>query len=240
MDWQSDSGNEEYHERPYSTLSGGRVGSLLSRAEFPFILLGGGLLVLLLIFFIFFTGGDAPSDEAARNVPQRLEELESRVDMIADVQQRMDSLEAQMMSIEESVSANRSRMTPDTGVIDQMQANTRALQKATERLNLLEKRLNRMKDQVQKIAANAGRQPSVKTSQSSKASAASAAASAAASPAASAPSGTEADVHVVGKGDTLYSIAKDNNVELERFLKANGLNENSTIYPGQELKIPRD
>ena len=44
MDWQPDSGQEEYSEKPYSTLSGGRVGNLLSRAEFPFILLGGGLL----------------------------------------------------------------------------------------------------------------------------------------------------------------------------------------------------
>ena len=233
MDWQSDSGQEEYSEKPYSTLSGGRVGNLLSRAEFPFILLGGGLLLLLLIFFIFFTGGDdASSDETSRNIPQRLEELESRVDMTADVQQRMDSLEAQMMSIEEAISANQSRMTPDTGVIDKMQANSRALQKTTERLNLLEKRLNRMKDQVQKIAANTGRQPSVKTSQSSK--------SSETSPAASAPSASQADMHVVKKGDTLYSIAKDNNVELERFLTANGLKEDSTIYPGQELKIPRD
>lgn len=236
MDWRSDSGQEEYSERPYSTLSGGRVGNLLSRAEFPFILLGGGLLLLLLIFFIFFTGGDAPSDETGRSVPQRLEELESRVDGIADVQQRMDSLEARMMGIEEAVSANKSRMSPDTGLIDQMQGNTRALQKTTERLNLLEKRLNRIKDQVQKIAANAGRQPIVKTSRSSK----STEKSTDKSTAASASSGAEADVHVVREGDTLYSIAKDNNVALDRFLKANGLNENSTIYPGQELKIPRD
>lgn len=233
MDWQSDSGHEEYSERPYSTLSGRRVGNLLSRAEFPFILLGGGLLVLLLVFFIFFTGGDdATSDETARNVPQRLEELESRVDMIADAQQRMDSLEARMMGIEEAVSANQSRMTPDTSVIDHMQANSKALQKTTERLNLLEQRLNRIKDQVQKIASSAGQQAIVKTSQSSK--------SAETSAAASAPSGSQADVHVVKKGDTLYSIAKDNNVELERFLKTNGLNENSKIYPGQELKIPGD
>ncbi len=44
--------------------------------------------------------------------------------------------------------------------------------------------------------------------------------------------------YVVQKGDSLYKIAKENNVTVDALLNANGL-ENTLIYPNQVLIIPK-
>lgn len=49
---------------------------------------------------------------------------------------------------------------------------------------------------------------------------------------------TRDDSYVVKKGDSLYKIAKDNNVTVDALLEANGL-ENALIYPNQVLIIPK-
>jgi len=47
-----------------------------------------------------------------------------------------------------------------------------------------------------------------------------------------------AGAYVVRSGDTLGSIAQNHGVSLSRLLAANHLSDRSTIYPGQELRIP--
>lgn len=44
-------------------------------------------------------------------------------------------------------------------------------------------------------------------------------------------------VHVVSKGDTLYSVSKKYNITLERLIRVNKIKD-QTIYLGQELTIP--
>ena len=44
--------------------------------------------------------------------------------------------------------------------------------------------------------------------------------------------------YVVKEGDTIYSIARINNIEPNLLLKINGLNEYDYIYPNQEIIIP--
>lgn len=44
--------------------------------------------------------------------------------------------------------------------------------------------------------------------------------------------------YTVKKGDSVYSIAKDYNTELETLLLLNGLNKDEYIYPNQELMVP--
>ena len=44
--------------------------------------------------------------------------------------------------------------------------------------------------------------------------------------------------YVVITGDTLYDIARRNNVDVNTILLLNGLNQNDYLYPGQEIVIP--
>lgn len=44
--------------------------------------------------------------------------------------------------------------------------------------------------------------------------------------------------YVVITGDTLYDIARRNNVDVNTLLLLNGMNQNDFLYPGQEIVIP--
>jgi len=45
-------------------------------------------------------------------------------------------------------------------------------------------------------------------------------------------------IYIVKQGDTIYSIARDNNLDYDLLLKINGLNKEDYIYPNQEIVIP--
>ena len=47
------------------------------------------------------------------------------------------------------------------------------------------------------------------------------------------------DYYNVEKGDTLYKIAKDNNINSTLLAQLNGFNETDYIYPNQILIIPK-
>ena len=44
--------------------------------------------------------------------------------------------------------------------------------------------------------------------------------------------------YIIKTGDTIYGLARENNVTEDFLLKLNGLNKNDYIYPGQEILIP--
>ncbi len=44
--------------------------------------------------------------------------------------------------------------------------------------------------------------------------------------------------YIVKPGDSIYAIARDNNVDYMTLLTFNGLNKNDFIYPNQEILIP--
>ena len=47
------------------------------------------------------------------------------------------------------------------------------------------------------------------------------------------------DYYMVSNGDTLYKIARDNNIDASLLAALNGINENDYIYPNQVLLIPK-
>lgn len=47
------------------------------------------------------------------------------------------------------------------------------------------------------------------------------------------------DYYVVKKNDTLYKIAKDNNIDVSLLASINGIDLNDYIYQGQTLLIPK-
>lgn len=47
------------------------------------------------------------------------------------------------------------------------------------------------------------------------------------------------DYYTVSKGDTLYKIANDNNIDPSLLAQLNGINKSDYIYPNQTLLVPR-
>jgi LysM repeat protein len=48
---------------------------------------------------------------------------------------------------------------------------------------------------------------------------------------------TEAKIHTVKKGETLYRISRRYNLSIEQLRQYNQLDQKASIYPGQELKV---
>ena len=48
------------------------------------------------------------------------------------------------------------------------------------------------------------------------------------------------DTYIIKKGDTLYGIGKQYNINPELLAVLNGMNLNDYIYPGQEILIPKN
>lgn len=48
------------------------------------------------------------------------------------------------------------------------------------------------------------------------------------------------EYYTIKKGDTLYGIAREYNINPELLSILNGLNKNDYIYPGQEILIPKN
>lgn len=44
--------------------------------------------------------------------------------------------------------------------------------------------------------------------------------------------------YIIKKGDNMYNIARENNVDYKTLIKLNGLKEGEYIYPDQEIIIP--
>ena len=47
------------------------------------------------------------------------------------------------------------------------------------------------------------------------------------------------DLYEIKKGDTIYAIAKEYNLNSNQLQRLNGLKENEYIYPGQQLYVPK-
>ena len=47
------------------------------------------------------------------------------------------------------------------------------------------------------------------------------------------------DYYTVNKGDTLYKIANENNIDADLLSQLNGINKSDYIYPNQTLLIPK-
>lgn len=47
------------------------------------------------------------------------------------------------------------------------------------------------------------------------------------------------DTYIIRQGDSIYSIARNNNVDPDTLLLLNGLKKDEFIYPNQEIMIPR-
>ena len=224
MDWKTESDNEEFNEKPYSALSADDPGRFLSQRKYPRILLGLGVVLLIGLVIVFFSGNtkqsgkSMPNIKANQDITERLDRLEAKMNEVVGVQQQLDKLESRIVGIEENLRfINDGQIASKSGSVDQGQTKAKAAEVAeslTRRLDLIEKRVGRMEKEIAAYTAKSDQQTASQSSQ-------------------------QMTVHVVKKGDTPYSIARKYNLKLSELLRANGLNNEGVIYPGQELKIPK-
>jgi len=221
MEWKTESDNEEFNEKPYSALSTEDPDRFLSRPKYPRILLGLVVVLLIVLAIVFFSGNTEKSSKSLANIKTsqditaRLDGLEAKLNEVAGIQQQVDQLGDRIVGIEENLKfINDGHITPKTEWAKQMQANAQTAEAASRRLDAIEKRLNELEAEMKEYASKSNQQTA---NQSSK----------------------QITVHVVKKGDTLYSIARKYNLKLSQLLRANSMDNKAVIYPGQELKIPK-
>lgn len=216
MDWRSESDNEEFNEKPYSALSAEDPDRFLSRPKYPLLLLGGGVILLIVLIVFFFSGSSERTYEESGDIAARLDLMSDRVSELSGVLNQVRELENRIAGLEENLQfVNDGQMTPDPELGDQVQANSKLIKDAVNRLDAIEKRLNQMESQ---IAANESKLADRRASDQSP---------------------QKTTVYVVKKGDTPYSIARKYNIKLDQLLRMNGLDDKAKIYPGQELNIPK-
>lgn len=226
MVWDSESEKEEFNEKPYSALSDDEGGTHLFGIK-HFLIIGGGLLLVIILVVIFFSGKPEPENETGADIKgadikevkdditSRLDRLEAKINYLMSFQERIAGLEEKFIDIErkrQGAGEEQTDLKPES--MSQIKSNRRSIREATNRLNLIEQRLNRLENKIQKAyAAPSDRQTA-------------------------GPSTQETAVYVVKKGDTPYSISRKHNMEVDQLLKLNGLDEPAVIYPGQRLKVP--
>jgi len=174
-------------------------------------------LLLLLLIFTVFSGGDdrgeeqppaAASMEVVERMQHRFERLEERVEQVEMQLTRLPGLIHQV----ENLSSGG-----DTGRLDQLAA----------QLETLDENVGDLREETQAL----------KNRQSRFSEALSERRTAERQPAPEPEATSTARYHEVQKGDTLYSIARNNNISLERLLEQNNLSADAVIQPGDRLIV---
>ncbi len=215
--------NQDYEyedESPPSLLSD--TGGWWQSAPKKPILLGGAgaLLLVLLLVVVFSRDGDRPADrqvqlpeyDVMERMQGRFERLEERIEAMEMELTRLPALVHQVESME--AGGDTGKLNQLAARIDRLDENIRKIGEQARGLEDAHKSLARKVDQTQVAAAPEPRRDS-----------------------SGGTGGGDGRYHEVRKGDTLFSIARNNGISLDELLEKNNLNENSVIQPGDRLVL---
>ena len=232
MEYDNDPRSEGYEEVPESLLRNQRRGFSPGRKLLLILLSGGGIVIFLVLLMSFFSGksdrvpagntqktlhlGSAQDLPEARGVSGR--ELPTRA-AATDMTDMMDELKGQIAEDHEQVmeaigalAAQMEKQAGDMAVLEQQ------IQEMAARSRSLETQIQKASKAMTE-AKQASRPPEKKAA------------------AAPAPQKASKKTYTVQENDTLYSIARKNNIGLQTLLKVNGLREDSVIHPGDKLVV---
>jgi LysM repeat protein len=199
-------GGEE-REGPYEYTAS--EDNAAKRSLKPVLIAGGGLLVAVIVVLMFLSGSPKSAEK----------------DQIKSIETRLKQIEEKLAKLE----------WIDTGMarLDRKEKDFATL---AERMTQMESSMNRRIDQLGKEAVKpaAKQEPATaKTESAPPRPEAAPAKSAPASP--KAEKDSKAKVHVVEKGETLYSISRRYGIPAEQLFKLNQLSPKDPIRPGQKL-----
>lgn len=186
----------------------------LPKSYMPFILIGAGVITLIIFIVILVPVDDA--SETMQGLQTRLTGLENR---IMSLENQVNDRRERLESIQQSVRMLPERFGRLEAVPTEIQALQQKLEHIDQRQGNLEKKIAEAK------APQPASQSAAKSSQKSQSK----------TPAVSQKSETRH--HTVSQGDTLYSIARQYDLNVDRLRGMNNLSADSVIRPGQKLIV---
>ncbi|MCF8027372.1 MAG: LysM peptidoglycan-binding domain-containing protein [Desulfobacteraceae bacterium] len=224
MDYGNDPRYEEYEEAPESLLHQQRRRLPAGRKLLLILLAGGGAAIFLILLISFFTGG--PDQRQAQTSRKSInlgsaEQLPQADDSsgnlrlqatLADLQSRVTANHDQLMG---GVQQVHEQLEQQGLILDSLVKQVETLSDRTEKL---EKEMQAAEKAVKEaVAAAEPSEPAPKPEPE--------------------PESTQKEQYTVKDNDTLYSIARQHDIDLKTLLEINGLTEDSVIHPGDKLTV---
>lgn len=230
MEYGNNPQNEEYEEVPESLLRKQRSRLPAGRKSLLILLAGGGALIFLILLISFFTG---KSEQRQAQEPRKTLHLGASQDLPEpDVQTRDLRVQAAIAEVQSRLAENQDQVMESVnnlhqkldGQAEYTEALVKQVRELTSRVEIVEKELQassrQIADALKEVRTDAR---TVVKEQKPEA-----------EPEPEAPTKKH---YTIQQKDTLYSIARKNNIKLETLLKLNGLREDSVIHPGDKLQV---
>jgi LysM repeat protein len=168
-----------------------------NRSPFSKMILGVGIVIVVLMVILVFRGGDNVSKEEFKSLASRLDQIERRVASSEAAEKKISSFESQLQTINQSF------------------ARVDGADKT------LRERMDRLAQQVEKLATPQGPAPKATTTPPQK----------------TPPPKSTSRYHEVAPGETLFQIAGKYSMSVEDLRRLNKLKPGQTLQPGQKLLV---
>jgi LysM domain len=169
-----------------------------NRSPFSKIILGVGIVILALLVVLVFRGGNNVSKEEFKSLSSRLDQIERRLASSEAAEKKISSFESQFQTLNQSLA--------------RLDGADRTLRE----------RIDKLAQQMEKLATPPGPAPKATTSPHSQK---------------STPAKSTSRYHEVAPGETLFQIAGKYGMSVEDLRRLNKIKQGQTLQPGQKLLI---
>ncbi|MCF8036426.1 MAG: LysM peptidoglycan-binding domain-containing protein [Desulfobacteraceae bacterium] len=262
MNYETDERSEGYEEAPRSFLRNQSRRSGRPRKALPLVLIGGGFVLCLVALVLVLATGEnsregvenkktlelggaenlpeagSPEGVAVGSGPEALTSREGAPQTGTASQSRAaDRMKSMLSDFESRMQANHDQvMNRLAELAKRVGKNTEHHRQSLKALEDLSARIERLETQYLSAAQAESGKETTESAEDDQARAKEDAQETEQKDASEAGSSEKA-FYTVQKNDTLYSIAKDNGLEVETLLEINGLEEGAVIYPGDKLLV---
>jgi LysM repeat protein len=169
-----------------------------NRSPFSKMILGVGIVIVVLIIILVFRGGNNVSKEEFKSLGNRLDQIERRLASSEAAEKKISSFESQFQTLNQSLA--------------RLDGADRTLRE----------RIDKLAQQMEKLATPPGPAPKATTSPHSQK---------------STPAKSTSRYHEVAPGETLFQIAGKYGMSVEDLRRLNKIKQGQTLQPGQKLLI---